>query len=179
MKPSLRIVALSTPALVLALISGLILAGCGYQLSGYAEDRGRLFSPVLKRVSIEGLGRYESFRKTLVATLRGYGVRVTASGRASARLIFDGLRERRTRSAVGDDVKAREYLLTVEASFSVASGGEQLETLLAAQSVRAEAVYLTDPDRPLLAASEKRAVMKDIEDELCRKVVLRLATIGR
>ncbi len=165
-------------AVVLAAAFAGGLAGCGYQLSGHAEDRGRFFSPVLKRVSVEGLGRYESFRKTLVTALRGHGIRVVAPEQASARLIFSGKHERQRRSAIGDDAKAREYLLTTEVSFSVASGSGKSETLLAEQSVRAEAAYLTDPDRPLLAASEKRTVMKDMEAELCRKILLRLATIA-
>lgn len=155
----------------------LITTGCGYRLSGYTEDRGRLLSPVLKRVSVEGLGRYESLRKTLVATLRGYGVRIVVPGQASARLVFDDRRERQRRSAVGDDVKASEYLLTVEASFRVIAGSEKPGTLLEKQTVRAEAAYLSSPDRPLLTESEKRAILEDVEAELCRKIVLRLATI--
>lgn len=160
-----------------ALVSAL--SACGYQLAGLGEDRGRFFSPMLKQVSIEGLGRYESLRKTLVVTLHGYGVEVVSPGRASARLVFSEKRERQRRSAVGDDVKAREYLLTAETAFSVRSGGEKPDTLLPEQTVRAEAVYLTDPNRPLLAANERRTVAKDLEAELCRKIVLRLATIGR
>ncbi len=170
---SLRLTALAALAAVFA--AGL--AGCGYHLSGHGEEQERLFSPILERVSIEGLGRYESFRKTLVITLRGYGVRVVAPSRASARLIFSARRERQRRSAVGDDAKAREHLLTVETTFSVVTTGKQPKTLLPEQTVQAEATYLADPDRPLLTANEKRAVMGDIETKLRRKITLRLAAI--
>ena len=169
--------ALAFAASATALVAAL--SACGYHLAGSGDDQGRIFSPVLKRVSIEGLGRYESLRKTLVVTLHGYGVKVVSPARASARLIFSGRRERQRRSAVGDDVKAREYMLTVETSFSVRSGGKKLDTLLPEQTVKAEAAYLTDPDRPLLSKNEKRTVAGDLEAELCRKIVLRLSTIGR
>ena len=155
------------------------LAACGYRLSGHSEEQKHPFSAVLKRVSIEGLGQYEPFRKTLITSLRGYGIKTVVPGHASARLLFSDLSEGQRRSAVGDDVKAREYLLTLTASFNVIAAGKRSGTLLPEQSVRAEVAYLTTPNRPLLAASEKRTVMKDLEAELCRKIILRLATIAR
>ena len=155
------------------------MTACGYRLSGHTEEQRRPFAAALQRVSIEGVGRYEPLRKTLVAMLRGYGIRTAAPGRASARLIFSDYDQEQRRSAVGDDVKAREYLLRLSASFSVVGTGKRAVTLLPEQLVRAEAGYLTTPDRPLLAANEKRVVMKDLEAELCRKIILRLATIGR
>ena len=152
------------------------LVGCGYRLAGTGGSQGRVFSPLLKRVSVEGLGRYQSFRKTLVAILRSYGIGVTSPWRASARLVFSEYTEHQKRAAVGDDVKAREYILTVEALFNVVST-EDSSAVLAGQTVRAEAAYLSDPDLPLLTASEKRAVLGDVENELCRKILLRLATL--
>ena len=163
---------------IIFLLLASIVTGCGYRLAGHTENQGHLFSPTLKYVSIEELGKYESFRKTLVSTLRAYGIKVVSPRRASARLIFSDKEEYQKISAVGDDVKAREYLLRVKASFRVISGGDKFKTLLPEQSVRAEVVYLANPDQPLLTEREKNTVMVgDIEGELCRKIVLRLATI--
>ena len=142
------------------------------------EDAGCLFSPVLKHISVEGLGRYESLRTTLVLMLRSYGIRVVSPQRASARLIFSDRRQRRQTGAVGDDVKAREYLLFSEVSFSVVSGKEDAPILLPNRTVREQAAYLANPDRPLRDESERRTVTEDIERELCRKIILRLGTIG-
>ena len=138
------------------LASATTLASCGYHLAGSGEDGDRLFSPVLKRVSVEGLGRYEDFRATLVATLRAYGIKVVSPRQASARLIFSDRQQRRQTSAVGDDVKSREYVLFSEVNFSVLSGEEGARLLLPGQVVRAQASYLADPDRPLLDESERR-----------------------
>ena len=168
--------ALLQGALTLAL--ALMLVSCGYHLAGSGEDAGRLFSPVLKRVSVEGLGRYESLRTTLVSMLRSYGIRVVSPRQASARLIFSDRRRDRRTSAVGDDVKSREYVLFSEVDFSVVSGEEDAPVLLTNQTVRAQAGYLANPDRPLQDESERRAVTTDIERELCRKIVLRLTTVG-
>ena len=172
-----RRVACSALASAIAAI-GFQLAGCGYRLGGAGGDRGLIFRPAPAGVAIEGLGRYESFRKRLVTTLRDYGVRIVSPRNASARLVFSGYDVRRRLSVVGDDAKAREYLLTAEVSFSVVSV-EGSEVLLPERVVRAEAAYLAEPARPLLTASERRAVMNDVEAELCRKIVQRLAGATR
>ena len=112
------------------------------------------------RTSID---RYEDFRTTLVSMLRSYGIRVVSPQRASARLIFSDRQQRQRISAVGDDVKSREYVLFSEVSFSVLSGEESSSILLPSQTVLEQASYLADPDRPLLDESERSAVTKDIE----------------
>lgn len=168
---------MTNPFRGLVLLLATTLFACSYQLAGYGGNGGEVFSPILKRVSVEGLGRYDSFRQALVSTLRSHGIRVVSPRRASARLIFGDRKNWRKVSAVGDDVKSREYVMTAEVSFSVVS--KDLRTLLPGQSVQAQAAYLADPDHPLLDASERGEVMGDIELSLCRKIMHRLATIGR
>ena len=167
-----------TPLLLsLLLISALLLTSCGYHLQGSGGDQGRLFSAQLKKISVEGLGHYESLRRDLVSALRSYGFRVTKSHTASARLIMLNKEERTVVGAIGNNAKVREYLLYIKIHFRVETGGEKKKVLLQEQIIQVEAPYLNNPDNFLVTQKLKEDARAYSEEQLIQRIINRLATI--
>lgn len=148
---------------------------CGYRLD--AGGRGaRFVAPSLARMSLEGLPRYAPLRVALKSALRGHGVRVVAPGAASAHLALGDENVMRRMLAVGDDAKAREYLLRATVEFSVRA--EDGRTLIAKQRVHSEGSYLYDDENPSGSESERRRTLEHVRRDLARRIIGRLAAFG-
>lgn len=156
------------------------LGSCGYHLAGGDTDR-RVFSESLKRISVEGISSYDSLRRALIPVLRSYGFKISRPHSASARLIVLDKREKKTALVVGDDAKAREYLLTLSVRFIVRKshrgngGGKSL--LLKEQLVYAETSYIFDPDRVLSSDNLLQNARAEARAEVVREIMRRLALV--
>ena len=161
------------PAALCAVVAAAV-AACGYQLG--AHDHGaRFVSPLLAKISLEGMQRHAPLRVALKSALRVRGVRVAAPGAASARLILGGEEITRRPLAITGDAKAREYLLSASLEFSVR--GARGRTLLAKQRVHAESSYLYDNERPASSESERRRTLRHVRRDLARRIIERLAAL--
>lgn len=153
-----------------------VLIGCGYHLKGMHGDEQQRFAAALKRVSIEGLARYDTLRQHLGTTLHRHGVQLTGRGNASARLIIEEQQTRKIAAVIGDQAKVREYLLVMTVRFNVIEGASG-HALLRDRTVSAEAFYRHDPVDLLAAASLRRDAEMRLEQEISRKIISRLAQI--
>ena len=153
-------------------------SACGYHLSGSTKSQAQPLASVLKQVSFEGLGKYDPFRQKLVFLLGSYGIRIMKPGSATARIIFLEKQTQENVVTVGDDAKAREYLLTVSMAFTVKAEGKNAErTLLEKQVIQATAPYIYDPNNLLVSENERRRALDDIENRLAQKLMDRVIIV--
>ena len=170
----------STSAWVFTIVFASLLSSCGYHLSGTSEhDSKQLFSPVLKKVAIEGLHRSDDFRVQLKKDLIAYRMRVVAPPHATARIIIKNRKIDQQVITIGDDAKAREYLLTSHINFSVLSGnGDTSKVLLSERQIQAETTYLYYPQHISISANEKKRAMTYLNQDLSRVLISRLGLIS-
>lgn len=159
----------------LCVVAATITAACGYQLGANGHG-ARFVSPLLAKISLEGMQRHAPLRVALKSALRVRGVRVVAAGASPARLILSGEEITRRPLAITGDAKAREYLVTASLEFSVRADGGRV--LLAKQRVRSEGSYLYDDKRPSASESERRRTLRHVRRDLARRIVERLAALG-
>lgn len=159
----------------LCVVVATLAAACGYQL-GASDHGARFVSPLLAKISLEGMQRHAPLRVALKSALRVRGVRVVAAGAAPARLVLAGEEITRRPLAITGDAKAREYLVAASLEFSVR--GDSGRVLLAKQRVRSEGSYLYDDKRPSASESERRRTLRHVRRDLARRIVERLAALG-
>ena len=148
------------------------MSACGYRL-GAGGHGARFVAPSLAKMSLEGVPRHAPLRAVLKSALRGHGVRVVAPGAASARLVLADEKIVRRLLAVGDDAKAREYLLGASVEFSVRA--KDGRTLLARRRVHSESSYLYDDKNPSGSESERRRALEHVRRDLAHRIIERLA----
>ncbi len=152
------------------------LQACAYHLSGTSEGEQRRFPEVLKYIYIDGINQYDPFHDTLLATLRGYGFKVTAREKATAQLRFKNKRVTQRVHVIGEDVKASEILLRVK--FEVSVVDRKNKVLLSAQSMRGETYYLNMPNRLLETKVLMENALRKVEQDLIERLMQRMATIN-
>ena len=157
-----------------------LLSSCGYHLSGTSEhDRKQSFSPALKKVALEGLYRFDDFRVQLKKDLSVYRLQVVASPHATARIVINARKTEQQVITIGNDAKAREYLLTSYVNFSVLSGEDDtLKVLLSERQIQAETTYLYYPQHISISANEKKRALTYLNQDLSRMLINRLHLIS-
>lgn len=164
--------------LCFALIFSLVVTACGYRLSGI-DDKEHLFSPLLKKVAIEGLPKYDAFRIQLKKDLLSYRMKVVTKESATARIIVKNKNIRQQAITIGDDAKVREYLLIANIDFYAAvptASGEPKQSPV--QSIQSETTYTYYPQHISVSLNEKKRALaflyKDMSLKLIRQINHRL-----
>lgn len=151
------------------------MVACGYHLSGTRTGEAQHFPQVLKRLSIEGLNRYDPLYPVLVSTLHGYGFRVLGGRGATAQLQFSNKKEVQRIHAIGVDAKASEILLRI--SFDVRIVRKDGQLLLPQQTIQSEAYYLNNPNQVLETEILRKNAVQKIEVDLVARLLNRMASI--
>ena len=155
-------------ALVVAIIT-LTITGCGYRLSGISGDE-QLFSPLLKKMSIEGIPRYDPFRIQLKKDALSYRIKVIAKEYATTRIIIKNKEIKQYAITIGDDAKVREYLLLAKIDFSVAVG----DSAHFVESIESETTYTYYPQHVSISLNEKKRALAFLNQDLSAKLIDRL-----
>ncbi len=158
------------------LLCGALIA-CGYHLSGAQDSEKRIFDAILKQISVEGLGRYDPLYQHLISTLRSYGFQITGHDSALTRLTIEDKQIQKHAAVIGDEAKAREYLLTMIIRFNVRKAAKPDDILLYDQTVRAETLYRHNPIELLTTENLRRDAEVRLEEEIVRNIIARLAAI--
>lgn len=154
-------------------------SGCGYHLSGTEQQGQQLFSSTLKKVAIEGLQRYDDFRVQLKRDLVSYRMQVVAPSLATARIIIKNKKIKQQVITIGDDAKAREYLLTFSIDFYVLADKENTtKMLLSERRLQSETTYLYYPQHISVSKNEKKRALAYLNQDLSRMLINRLHLIA-
>ena len=155
----------------------LIIPGCNYHLSGMNDDE-QLFSPLLKNISVEGLPRYDEFRMQLKENILSYRMKVVAPQFATTRIIVKDKKIRQQAITVGDDAKAREYLLTLQLDFYiVVTDAETKKHQYPMQSIQSETTYAYYPQHVSISLNEKNRALTFLNQDLIFKLINYLHTL--
>ena len=163
--------------LSVAIITTLI-ASCSYRLSGI-DDEAQLFSPRLKNLFIEGVPRYDAFRIQLKRDLLGYGMKVVEAQSATAGIIIKNQKIKQHAITIGDDAKAREYLLIAEVDFQVVANGDEPKRKYAMQSIQSEASYAYYSEHISISSNEKKRALTSLNKDLSSKLIARLRVLTK
>lgn len=154
----------------------MLLSACGYRLSVDTESEGRLFDPIFKTVSLQGLKRYDPLRRYLKEHLRLYGIRILSPPHTTADVVVTKNLVRQKDIVIGDYAKTREKLLILAITFHVrdsASGRRILQD----QTIRVEGTYLYDSLDPPRNANEQKQLINFLYRKVSEQIVFRLATV--
>ncbi len=162
---------------LIAIIATLI-AGCSYKLSGI-DNGAQLFSPRLKNIFIEGAPRYDAFRMQLKSDLLGYGMKVVESQSATAGIIIKNQKIKQHAITIGDDAKAREYLLIAQIDFQVVTNVNITKQKYAMQSIQSEASYAYYSRHISISANEKKRALASLNKDLSSKLIARLRVLTK
>ena len=154
----------------------LLLTACGYRLSGDGESKGRLFDPVLKTVSLQGMKRYDPLRTHIKNHLRSYGIRLRSQQQAAAHIVVVSSSTRQKDLVIGDYARTREKLLILTITFNV-KNKESGRYMLDNQTVRVEDTYLYDSLSPSRNDNERKRLLNHLYQRASEQIVFRLATI--
>ena len=163
--------------LLVAIITTLI-TSCSYRLSGI-DDEVQSFSPRLKNIFIEGVPRYDQFRMQLKSDLLGYGMKVVESQSASAGVIIKNQKIKQHAITIGDDAKAREYLLIAQVDFQVVMNADKPKQKYAMQSIQSEASYAYYSRYTSISANEKKRALASLNKDLSSKLIARLRVLTK
>lgn len=156
-----------------ALVSSLLVAGCGFHLAG-----SRPLPAALERVYIHSSLPYSvdepPVETALRARLRRRGADVVGSP-ATARSVLrlTDLRERREVLSVGLDGKALEFKLTTTVTFSLTAAEE---LLIAPQKQAVSRDYSFRAEEVLAKEAEEERLLRFIQAELADLILLRIET---
>ena len=151
------------------------LFACGYHLSGTQQGEKQHFSSTLKVLHIDGINRYDTFRSVLIASLRGYGFKISQRQYATAQLQFSNKKIEERIYAFGDEAKASELLLRISVDFAVVDADGKV--LLKTQRIHGETHYLTAPDRLVENETLRVHAKRKVEREITQRLIRRLAAI--
>ena len=159
--------------LLAGVMVSLIVTGCGYHLSGM-NNKENLFSPLLKKISIEGLPRYDSFRIQLKKDILSYRIKVLRPEFATTRILVRDKKIEQQAITLGDDAKVREYLLIAKVDFYIAVAGSELKQ---EQSIQSEATYAYYPQHVSISANEKKRALDILYQDMSSKLINRIRTL--
>jgi len=156
----------------------MLITSCGYRLSG-SDNEAQLFSPLLKTISIEGAPRYDAFRMQLKSDLLGYRMKVVAPRSATAGIIIKNKQVKQHVITLGDDTKAREYLLMVRVNFEVVINADKAKQKYAMQSIQSATSYAYYPQHVSISANERKRALTFLNQDLSSKLIARLRVLTR
>ena len=155
------------------------ITACGYHIAGSNSSTTKPLALAFKHISLEGLGQYETLRHILVPLLRSYGMRVMKPESAIARLVLVEKRTKANVVAVGEDAKAREYLLTMNVVFQIkVKESERGNIILPEQLIQESAPYLYAPNDLLVSQNERKRAIEEVENKIAKKMVSRIISLG-
>ena len=161
-----------------AAIITILIASCSYRLSGI-DDEAQLFSPRLKNIFIEGVPRYDAFRIQLKSDLLGYGMKVIESQSATAGIIIKNQEIKQHAITIGDDAKAREYLLIAQVDFEVVTNADKPQQKYAMQSIQSEASYAYYSEHISISANENKRALASLNKDLSSKLIAKLRVLTK
>ena len=162
-----------TLAILALVLSSLIITGCGYHLSGM-NNKENLFSPLLKKISIEGLPRYDLFRIQLKKDILSYRIKVVKPEFATTRILIKDKKIEQQAITLGDDAKVREYLLIAKVDFYIVVAGTELKQQ---QSIQSEATYTYYPQHVSISANEKKRALDILYQDMSSKLINRIRAL--
>ena len=145
---------------------------CGYRLSGI-NDSEQLFSPLLKKISIEGIPRSDTFRMQLKKDSLAYRIKVVAAEYATTRIVIKNKKIKQHVITIGDDAKTREYLLRATIDFLVIVDGNE-HTM---QSIQSETTYAYYPQHVSISLNEKKRAVALLDRDLSAKLISRVRVL--
>jgi len=158
--------------LVLSITLIMSSSGCGFRLRGQVS----LPEP-LSRTYIEGVPEYSEFATELRRTLRSNGAEVMDVPEAAESVIhISSKRSGRRILAVNESGKALEYEFFVVVVFSVQ--GPDKKPLLAQQTVSVTRDFIFDENEVLGKAAEAQTILKDMEADAARLMMLRMQAMA-
>ena len=163
--------------LLVAIVTALT-TSCGYRLSG-TNTETQLFSPLLKNISIEGVPKYDTFRIQLKSDLLGYRMNIVEPQSATVNIVIKNNQVRQHAITIGDDAKAREYLLMAQVDFQVVTNTNKSKRQYALQSVRSETTYAYYPQNLSISSNEKRRALTFLNQDLSSKLIARLRSFTK
>ena len=152
--------------------------GCSYRLSGI-DNEAQLFSSKLKNIFIEGAPRYDAFRMQLKSDLLGYGMKVVEAQSATAGIIIKNQKIKQHAITIGDDAKAREYLLVAQVDFQVVTNADKPKQKYAMQSIQSEASYAYYSRHISISANEKKRALASLNKDLSSKLIARFRVLTK
>ena len=161
-----------------AAVITMLIASCSYKLSGI-DNEAQLFSPKLQNIFIEGVPRYDAFRVQLKSDLLGYGMKVVEAQSATAGVVIKNQEIRQHAITIGDDAKAREYLLIAKIDFQVVMNADKLQQKYAMQSIQSEASYAYYSRHISISANEKKRALASLNKDLSSKLIARLRVLTK
>ena len=165
-------------AMLLVTLVTAFTTGCSYRLSGIDTDT-QLFSPLLKNISIEGVPKYDTFRIQLKSDLLGYRMNVVEPQSATVGIIIKNNEIRQHVITIGDDAKAREYLLMAQVDFQVVANTNKSKRQYALQSVQSETTYAYYPQNLSISSNEKKRALTFLNQDLSSKLIARLRSLSK
>jgi LPS-assembly lipoprotein len=157
--------------LILLLLPGLLLAGCGFHLQQQSS-----LPPEMATVRLEAPDLYGQFARRLLVLLEQGGVNVTEDDSATAVLQILSSRVRKEILTIGDNARVREYRLRHTVEFTLLD--QQGAVLVPAQKLEQSRVISFDETEILGAAQEDEQLRREMSDTLARLVIRRLSTTG-
>ena len=159
-------------AILLAMVIALLTTSCSYRLSGIS-GKEQLFSPLLKNISIEGVAKYDAFRIQLKEDILSHQMKVVAAQYATTRIIVKNKEIEQQTITIGDDAKAREYLLIAQVDFYIIVGKRQYPL----QSLLSEITYSYYPQYVSISLNEKKRALAFLNQDLSSKLIARLRAL--
>ncbi len=156
--------------LLLPVLAGAWLAGCGFQLQGRQH-----LSPRLATVEVEAVDRHSDFTRALRRSLTASGANLVDSAGtdgATVRIV----RDRVTENVLSVDARniPTDYELIYEVEVEVRSGGQEL---MAAEPFLLSRIYSFD-ERRLQAKQRERDVLREaLARDMASVVMRRLASL--
>jgi LPS-assembly lipoprotein len=159
------------PACAFALIISLLfLPGCGYHLRGSV---GTELGTILPTLAVEGVDTESGFGLELVRALRANGVTIVPSSNNAQQplLSLQPVKQSKEVLSVDREVRAREFRLISSVRF-------QLKHVSGAASYKGTARVrqdlVVDPNQVLGSEQEEHRLLREMEQELAQRVMLRL-----
>ncbi|MDQ2640690.1 MAG: LPS assembly lipoprotein LptE [Pseudomonadota bacterium] len=162
--------AMSCFRLLLPVLAGAWLAGCGFQLQGRQH-----LSPRLATVQVEAADRHSDFTRALRRSLTASGAKLVDSAGA------DGATVRIVRDRVVENVLSvdarnipTDYELTYEVEVEVRAGGKEL---MAAEPFLLSRIYSYDERRQQPKQRERDVLREALARDMASVVLRRLASL--
>ena len=154
-----------------ALLLGVLLSSCGFQLRGKIE-----LPPELTQMQVTGLDRNHALRRQLERILEANGVEIVQEATdKTARLSLSQYLQEREILVVGTDGRVQEYRLI--SGVNAALRGEGFE--MPSTEVRVFRDFNYDPDDVLGKAEEEKQLREDMDNELSQLIIQRLGALVR
>lgn len=157
-------------ALLLWILAGALLGGCGFQLRGQGIDPATLPSPI----AIVGLGPFTDLRREIEDQLRQAGVEVSATATAATTVLnVSGWRSDTRLLSVNSRNKAVEFVLEESADFSLQGGDGRV--LLPSQSLQVRRIQYRPENAILGSDNESEQLRRDMRRDLVAQMLRRIA----